>query len=369
MNPQPLFCSNLACASRGRQAASNIALHQSLTDRYICTDCKATFVARKGTLFYRLRTDPKIVVQVVTLLAMGCPRPAVVVAFGLDERTVARWHRKAGEHCERLHHSLVMQPRHDLQQVQADEIRVKMQRRLIVWMAMAVQAPTRLWLGGVISPQRDKHLIRALAAKVKACAQFRPILLVSDGLVQYGKAWRRAFRTPLRTGQQGRPPLIAWPDVYIGQVLKQKKAGRVVGVLQRLVQGTTQQIKTLMPKGQILNTAYIERLNATFRSRLTPLVRRGRTLARQVPTLQAGMYLVGCVYNFCTFHQSLREEQADGPCKWRERTPAMAAGITTECWSVRELLEYRLPPEPGVPKRRRRHNPNAPLRTLIGAAR
>jgi hypothetical protein len=35
----------------------------------------------------------------------------------------------------------------------------------------------------------------------------------------------------------------------------------------------------------VINTAYIERLNATFRSRIAALVRRGRALARQTPTL------------------------------------------------------------------------------------
>jgi hypothetical protein len=34
-------------------------------------------------------------------------------------------------------------------------------------MAMAIAVPSRLWLGGVCSAQRDKHLIQALAEKVK----------------------------------------------------------------------------------------------------------------------------------------------------------------------------------------------------------
>jgi hypothetical protein len=56
----------------------------------------------------------------------------------------------------------------------------------------------------------------------------------------------------------------------------------------------------------MINVAYIERLNATFRSRIVALVRRRRALARQIPTLHDGMYLVATVYNFCTYHQSLR---------------------------------------------------------------
>jgi hypothetical protein len=84
-----------------------------------------------------------LVVIVVTLLAYGCPVQAIVMAFGLDERTVMNWQSRSGQHCQQVHEHLVERPR-DLGQVQADEIRVKMQG-LIVWMAMAIQVPTRLW--------------------------------------------------------------------------------------------------------------------------------------------------------------------------------------------------------------------------------
>ena len=43
---------------------------------------------------------------------------------------------------------------------------------------------------------------------------------------------------------------------------------------------------------------FIERLNATFRQRVSALTRRTRNLAQQAETLIAGMYLVGCFYNF-----------------------------------------------------------------------
>ena len=81
----------------------------------------------------------------------------------------------------------------------------------------------------------------------------------------------------------------------------------------------------------MINTAYIERLNATFRERLASLTRRGRALARRTLTLQHGMYLIGTVYNFCTPHASLAHASGG-------TTPAMAAGITDHCWTVQELL-------------------------------
>ena len=70
-------------------------------------------------------------------------------------------------------------------------------------------------------------------------------------------------------------------------------------------EAVTDVIKLTQGKGDI-NTAFIERLNGTFRGCLNSLARRTRSLSRQSKTLQSGMYLVGSVYNFCVEQESLR---------------------------------------------------------------
>ncbi len=142
---------------------------------------------------------------------------------------------------------------------------------------------------------------------------------------------------------------------------------RVVGVIRRVIQGSEAAVQAMVAQtqgGGSINTAYIERLNATFRERLACLVRRGRRLARQVATVSAGMSLVGAVYNFCTFHESLRQPGGAGEAKWVPRTPAMAAGITDHRWSVKELLGYRVPPPLWTPPKRRGRR-SAALKRLI----
>ncbi len=366
MNPPHLFCSNPSCTSRGLVGAGNIlrAGYAHGRQRYECKVCGHSFTQTQGTPLYRLKTDPKTYRQIMTLLAWGTCIQAIVAAFDMDERTLYAWLRAAGAHCQRVHENLVLGQPRVLEQVQADEIRVKVQKRQVAWMALAICVPTRLWLGGVVRTSRDKALITTLAVQVKACALFGHLLLVADGLAAYVSAWKQAFRTPIWTGRPGRPRLLEWP-VLIGQVIKQKENGRVVGVLQRMVEGSIEQSKALgLLVSAQLNTAFIERLNGTFRARLASLVRRSRALARQVETLTAGMYLVGTVYNFCTFHKSLRQEQPQGQRKWRERTPAMAAGITDHAWTVEELLSYRVPPPPYVPPRRQ----GRPPRTAVPPA-
>jgi transposase-like protein len=367
VDPQTVFCPNPACPASGQVGAGNIGIHNQQEHRYICHVCKGTFAETKGTVFYRLRTDKELVVVITTLLAHGCPPQAIVAAYRMDERTVLRLQRRAGQHCQQVHEHLVEQPR-DLGQVQADEIRAKMQG-LVVWLAMAIQVQTRLWLGGVLSAHRDTHLLAALIQKVRACALCRPLLFCVDGCKTYIEAIRRVFREPIGTGKPGRPRLRPWDGICIAQAVKQYARKRVVAVMRVVIQGSQAQIQQLLlatQGGGVINVAYIERLNATFRSRIAALIRRGRALARQTPTLFAGMYLVGTVYNFCTYHKSLRVAiyLPGDRRRWVQRTPAIAAGISDHLWTVKELLSYRVPPPPWSPSRRRGRPSNA-LNSLV----
>lgn len=354
MDTAKTFCPNLDCVARGQIGKGNIKIHSQKEHRYKCKECKKTFAETKGTPFYRIHKITQVielVTVVVTLLGNGCPLQAIVMAFGLDERTVSDWRDRAGAHCEQVHEHLVEKPR-NLGQVQADELRVKEQGQ-IVWMAMAMMVSSRLWLGGVISPHRDMALIAGLMQKVRACAVLGKILVCTDGLVSYIRATKRAFSDALNNGKRGRPTLAIWPGLCMGQVVKRYAKKCVVAVEHRIIVGSVQRVKTLIKRSQgsgWINTSYIERLNATFRERLASLVRRGRALAKQTQTLQRGMYLVGTIYNFCTYHQSLRL-RTNG--QYYQRTPAMAAGITDQCWTIRSLLDFHVPPPPWSPPRRR----------------
>jgi len=357
MDPQTQFCPNLNCPARGQSGRGNIVVHSQKAARYKCTECGKTFAATHGTPFYRLHHTADLITQVITLIAFGCPLQAIVVAFHLDERTVMEWQRRAGQHCQWVHEQVVEQPR-DLEQVQADEIRVKAQRK-ILWLAMALQVRTRLWLGAAISPQRNEALLQALFGHVRACALARPLLVVTDGLKTYIQVIRDSFRSGLPGKGRGRPHLIAWPDILIGQVVKQYQGRRVAGVVRRIIQGSVAQVQALIRLsrgGTQLNTAFIERLNATFRSRLSSLTRRSRALLRQPETLTPLVYLLGCVYNLCSYHESLRLKLWIGErhYRWVQRTPAIAAGLTDHGWSVKELLSYRFPPPVWMPAHRGR---------------
>jgi transposase-like protein len=358
MNPQDTFCPNIDCPARGQTGKGNIGVHSQKDKRYKCNVCDKTFSHTKETIFYRLRTDAEIVMIVIALLAYGCPVQAIVKAYGFDERTVKSWWRKAGKHCEGVHNHLVGSSQQDLEHVQADEIKVKKQGGHF-WMALAMMVSTRLWLGGAISPKRDLGLIQTLANQIRQIALCRRLLLAVDGLASYVKAFRRAFRTPVREGKPGRPRLNSWPGIHIVQVIK-RRSGRKLEIERRIVQGSKKTIKKLLEisqNGGKINTSYIERLNATFRQRLSWLARRTRNLAQQAETLKAGMYIVGALYNFCDVHHSLRLKLSVGKrgYRWVQRTPAMAAGLSDHRWTVAEIFHFKVPlPRWSPPKRRGR---------------
>ena len=365
MNPTTVFCPNLACPARGQTGQGNIGIHSRQDKRFICTQCRKTFTSTKGTAVYRLRTSAETVTRVVTLMAHGCPLQAIVVAFGVDERTVADWLRRAGVQGQAVQEHWVEQPR-ALGQVQADEIRVKKQGG-VVWMALAMMVSTRLWLAGEVSEQRDMPLIRRLIERVRACALPRPMLFCTDGLCSSIRAIRETFREPVHAGALGRPRLRPWRNICIAQVVKRYAQRRVVDVERRIVDGTPARVETLRRRAQgngVINTAYIERLNATFRERLASLTRRGRALARQMQTLRHGMYLIGTVYNFCTYHESLRLAAPGVGRTCVQRTPAMVAGITDHCWTIQELLSFHVPPPRWSPPKRR-GRPSRALQRLI----
>jgi transposase-like protein len=336
MDPTQVFCPNMDCPARGQTGKGHIGVHSRTECRFICRQCGKTFAERTGTPFYRLRTPIETVTLVGTLLAHGCPLQAIVAAFGFAERTVAAWLDRAGRHGHAVHAHLVETPR-QRGQVQADERRVKI-HGAIASMAMAVMVKTRLWLGGEVSHQRDLPLSRRLRQRVRRGALAGRLLRCTDGLCSYVRATREAFRDKVSTGRRGRQPLRVWGRLLIAQVVKRYEHRPVVEVERRVVHGRAaqaEQARAASAGEGVINTAYIERLNGTFRERLASLARRTRGLARTVTRLAAGRWLVGAVYNFCTPHESLREMAGKAV---RDRTPAMAAGITRRCWRVYELL-------------------------------
>ena len=223
-----------------------------------------------------------------------------------------------------------------------------------VWAAIALDVGSRLWVATALARRRDGLLIHLLLRRTLVALADRAFLLAVDGFASYVGAAHALVRVPKRTGRQGRPPLV-WPAGFaLAQVVK---AGlhRGEGIVRRVVVGTEATVAAALAVshgGTTINTAYIERLNATVRERLAPLVRRRRAPAHGTALVESGLHLLRLAYNWCWAHESLRLRAIGTGRRWVERTPAMAAGLATRPYDLGEVL--RMPVHPVPPHGTRR---------------
>ena len=86
-----------------------------------------------------------------------------------------------------------------------------------------------------------------------------------------------------------------------------------------------------------INTSFVERHNGTDRNRCSRKVRKTYAFSKDWDVHRAASVFSYFSYNFCWPVRTLRVK-ADG--RWRQRTPAMAAGLTDHVWSLHEWLTY-----------------------------
>ncbi len=160
----------------------------------------------------------------------------------------------------------------------------------------------------------------------------------------------------LQEGRRGRN-VRRWraePSLIYGQVKKCYQRRKLVRVTHVMRLGTqdalTVALQGLGFSGR-LNTAFIERVNLTVRHGVAALAHRTWATAQQSPHLLAHVEWWRAYYHFVRPHRALRVALVQ-PCerggkrlaqRYRQRTPAMAAGRTTRRWTTRELLACPLP--------------------------
>jgi len=159
---------------------------------------------------------------------------------------------------------------------------------------------------------------------------------IDDAMLEvYGQvpAYQGVGRPPTR--KQPRP---SWQYV---QAVKQRENGRVVGVELHVVFGDPNETLALL--GQ--STSYIERTHLTMRLFNGRLVRKTLAFSKDVGMYRAAAAWEDLVYNLARPVKTLRVEIVGDPKRrWKQRSPAMASGLTDHIWTVKELLKTVVPP-------------------------
>ena len=88
---------------------------------------------------------------------------------------------------------------------------------------------------------------------------------------------------------------------------------------------------------------HVERLNGVLRDRLNCLTRRTHAFAKTAATWDAAVGLALFEQNWLRPHPALRQPTAEPGRRYRQRTPAMALGLTDHPWSWTEFLTTHVP--------------------------
>ena len=216
------------------------------------------------------------------------------------------------------------------------------------WDHTAVDPAHRLVLS-LVPGKRTAENCKLLVADVQRRTGGRTdLLLTSDEQPPYKEALAQTYAVavpqPKRTGP-GRPPRPKRElpqDLVYATVHKVRENGHVVKVLRAVVFGTTAVLAGLLarlPAAQrTINTAFVERNNGTERGQNARKTRRSYRFSKDWETHHAVSYFTAYSYNFCWAVRTLREKDVAG--HWRERTPAMAAGLASHVWSLQEWALY-----------------------------
>jgi IS1 family transposase/transposase-like protein len=366
-------CPNPECTHYRRRQQGNVSaiatyLTQSGKRRlFRCRTCATHFSETRETVFFDLRTSEEQVIMALKMLLVRVDLAGIGFVLGVTEETVLAWLRRTAQQAEAINRHLLRNL--PVTQVQLDEMWNFIARkharetdaageslpdgedgRQWVWVSFAPEF--RLMIAAVVGPrtlETAKEVVAATKARVAGIPAF-----FSDGFTCYLAALLAAFHvvtTFARTGKRGRPrqPVCEpHPELIYGQLVKQKKQGKLLTLSTRVVLGA----ERLTHLGLTISTALVERVNLTLRQALAPLGRKTYSFCKDRERLRQRVVFFQAFYHVARPHMSLRrqlprrERQRHGAIRprWRERTPAMAAGLTDHVWTFRELLTAKFEP-------------------------
>jgi IS1 family transposase len=268
-----------------------------------------------------LNTDKQI--AIIGALAEGSSIRSVERLTGVHRDTIMRLGVRVGQGCA----TLLDQTMHNLpcQRLQFDELWGfigKKERHLTidddpqqgdVWTFCAIDADTKLVPSFKVG-KRDAATANAFVADVASRMRNR-VQISSDALRVYVEAIEQAFGQNVDFAQIVKTYSHEEPEHHE----RRYSAPEIVTTEKKALMG--------LPDMVLASTSYIERLNGTTRQHMRRLTRLTYAFSKKRENFEAAVALHFAYYNFVKKHNTLR-------C-----TPAMAAGIEQDFWTVGDLVE------------------------------
>jgi len=309
------------CRDRGR--AIKWGKDASGVQRYRCKVCSKTFAERESNPLPGLRIGVERATLIVSLLSEGMGIRGTSRITGHHQATIIKTLRIVGAKCERL----MEVKAHDVKvkNVEADEVwsYVKMKestksKRDIhsneigdAWTWAAIERESKFLLTWHVGRRTGADADKFICKLDRATAGH--FQLTTDGLSSY--------LNPIEQYLGHRTDYAQLVKTY-GEAPKEERRkyspSRLTGIEKIAIHGT--------PDEDMICTSIVERSNCTWRQHSRRLNRLTLGFSKRFDCHRAAVAIMITVYNFVRIHSTLK-------C-----TPAMAAGVSTTLWSVRDLV-------------------------------
>ncbi len=268
------------------------------------------------------RISPEKKLAVISALLEGNSVRSTERMSGIHRDTICRLMVEVGDHCNGLMDGSMRNLR--CARVQCDEIWTyvgKKQRRIRKgdsvelgdqWVFVAMDAQTKLVPSFVVG-KRTNDVTLAFLRDLHSRLVDARFQITTDGFHFYELGVEDVFG-----GSADFAQLVKLFGDYGQQGEGRYSPPGITEVISKVRNGR--------PDPKHISTSFVERQNLTMRMQMRRFTRLTNAFSKKLTNLKAACALHFAHYNFCRVHSTLRV------------TPAMAAGISNEIWSLEALL-------------------------------
>jgi hypothetical protein len=366
-------CPNPECFHYRRMQQGNVsAMATYLTPSgkrriFRCHTCATPCSETRVTVFFDLRTSEDKVMRALKMLLVRVAVAGIGFVLGGTEDTVWRGLRRAAHPADALNrprlqalpvtHGQLDEMGNFIARTQTCETDAagasgpdSEEGRQWGWLRLAPEC--RVMSAAIVGP-RTLDTAKEVVAATKARVAGIPVCFragVTCDLAALSAAFH-VVTTLARPGKRGRPrpPRGApHPALVYGPWVQHKNQGKLLTLRTRVVLGA----KRRTQRGLTSSTAWVERVHVTWRQGWAPLAHKTSRFCKDRERMPQRVVLCQGFYTMARPHMSVRqplplhERTRHGAMqpRWRQRTPAMAAGITDHVWTCRELLTAQFEP-------------------------
>jgi IS1 family transposase/transposase-like protein len=290
--------------------------------RFRCKNCGKTWIEPTAKPIGALRIGTDRAALAISLFLEGMSVRSVQRMTGLCRQTLADLIVEVGNNCQRLLEARIRNV--PVKDVQLDEIwsfvgmkekvRVARQRSLEYgdsWTWFAIERDTKLILAYTVGP-RDASACNQFLQQLKRATAGK-FQLTSDGLAAY------TLNVPFVLGSQ-----VDFAQLVKNYASTQEQTryspAKIISAEKKPRFG--------QPDPDRISTSHIERFNLTVRMTLRRFTRLTNAHSKSLKHHEAMQSIFVAWYNFARKHETLKG-----------KTPAMASGLESHVWTVKELIE------------------------------